>query len=42
METLAIHFIPDKGELFGWYQPLAVVVLIVLLVFWKKYRDKQT
>jgi hypothetical protein len=24
-----------------WWQPLLVIVLIVLLIAWKKYRDKQ-
>ncbi len=34
------------AELFGlswlyWYQPVLLILLVVLLVAWKKYRSKQ-
>ncbi len=35
---------PNMLGLFGifhWSAPVALIALIVVLVFWKKYRDKQ-
>jgi hypothetical protein len=37
---------PPLAELFGipwlyWYQPLLLIALIALIVFWKMYRNKQ-
>jgi len=29
------------GGLFQWWQIIPLVALIVVLIFWKKYRDSQ-
>lgn len=30
-----------EGGLFQWWQIVLLIVLIVLIVFWRKYRSKQ-
>ena len=41
---MSVMPVADVFPLFGvleWWQLLALVVLIALIVFWKKYRGKQ-
>ena len=38
---VSLNTLGGIGDYFEWWQIIPLIVLIALLIFWKKYRDSQ-